>query len=69
MNHHWAWAPMLVDHIFEIIRSINQQEGVAVLLVEQNANEAWLMPTGLRVRGAGRVNWKGRPLNCVPTRA
>ncbi len=30
-------APFLVDEIFDIIRSINEKSGVAVLLVEQNA--------------------------------
>jgi branched-chain amino acid transport system ATP-binding protein len=33
-------APMLVQNIFEIIRRINQESGVAILLVEQNANVA-----------------------------
>ena len=30
-------APFLVDEIFDIIRRINAEQGVAVLLVEQNA--------------------------------
>ncbi len=30
-------APFLVDEIFDIIRRINKEAGVAVLLVEQNA--------------------------------
>jgi branched-chain amino acid transport system ATP-binding protein len=30
-------SPMLVDEIFDIVRRINQDEGVAVLVVEQNA--------------------------------
>lgn len=30
-------APMLVEEIFEIVRRINQEEGVGILLVEQNA--------------------------------
>lgn len=30
-------APMLVEEIFEIIERLNQDEGVTVLLVEQNA--------------------------------
>ncbi len=30
-------APFLVDEIFDIVRRINQQEGLSVLLVEQNA--------------------------------
>jgi branched-chain amino acid transport system ATP-binding protein len=33
-------APMLVKEIFHIIRSIREQEGVSVLLVEQNARAA-----------------------------
>jgi len=33
-------APFLVDEIFDIIRRINQETGVAVLLVEQNAAAA-----------------------------
>jgi branched-chain amino acid transport system ATP-binding protein len=30
-------APLLVSEIFEIIRRINREEGVSILLVEQNA--------------------------------
>lgn len=33
-------APMLVAEIFEIVRDINQQEKVSVLIVEQNARAA-----------------------------
>jgi len=33
-------SPLYVDRVFEIIRMINQEEGVAILLVEQNANMA-----------------------------
>lgn len=46
-------APLVVKGIFEIIRQINQEDGVAVLLVEQNANlalklahRAYLLETG-----------------------
>ena len=46
-------APLVVKGIFEIIRQINQADGVAVLLVEQNANlalklahRAYLLETG-----------------------
>ena len=35
-------APMLIDQIFDIIRKINREENVTILLVEQNANEALL---------------------------
>jgi len=33
-------APMLVEEIFGIIRTINEQEGTTILLVEQNARAA-----------------------------
>lgn len=33
-------APMLVQEIFEIVRDVRQQDGIGVLLVEQNANAA-----------------------------
>jgi branched-chain amino acid transport system ATP-binding protein len=52
-------APLVVREIFRIVRAINEQEGVSVLLVEQNAalaldlaDHAYLMETG-RVVMAG----------------
>jgi branched-chain amino acid transport system ATP-binding protein len=33
-------SPRFVDKVFEIIQEINQKQGVAILLVEQNANMA-----------------------------
>ena len=52
-------APLVVKSIFEIVTSINRDQGVAVLLVEQNANlalkvaqTAYLLETG-RVASSG----------------
>lgn len=46
-------APLIVQELFEILRTINQQEKVSMLLVEQNANlaleladHAYLLETG-----------------------
>src|SRR5258707_301124 len=46
-------APLLVEEIFRIMRLINQQERVSILLVEQNASlaldlaeDAYLIETG-----------------------
>jgi branched-chain amino acid transport system ATP-binding protein len=46
-------APLVVQEIFRILRAINQQEGVSMLLVEQNASialeladHAYLLETG-----------------------
>jgi branched-chain amino acid transport system ATP-binding protein len=53
-------APKVVAGIFEILRAINRDEGVAILLVEQNAamalelaHHAFLLETGrIAMRGA-----------------
>jgi branched-chain amino acid transport system ATP-binding protein len=46
-------APLIVQEIFEIMKSINQTDGVSMLLVEQNAtlalnlaDHAYLLETG-----------------------
>ncbi len=51
-------APLVVAEIFRILRAINTQEGVSILIVEQNANlaldlatRAYLMETGEIVVG------------------
>jgi branched-chain amino acid transport system ATP-binding protein len=52
-------APMVVRAIFEIIRAINEDEGVAVLLVEQNARLALEMSTEAYVLEVGRIAVQG----------
>jgi len=55
-------APLIVKQIFEVIREINEQQKVAVLLVEQNAyhalrlaHRAYVMQTGrITLTGSGR---------------
>jgi branched-chain amino acid transport system ATP-binding protein len=49
-------APLVIREIFAIMRTINRQEGVSILLVEQNvsraldlADHAWLLETGSTV--------------------
>jgi branched-chain amino acid transport system ATP-binding protein len=51
-------APLVVREIFRIVRAVNQEEGVSVLLVEQNAalalavaDHAYLLETGCVVMG------------------
>ena len=46
-------SPMISQHIFRIIRNVNEERGMTVLLVEQNANmalkladRAYVMETG-----------------------
>jgi branched-chain amino acid transport system ATP-binding protein len=52
-------APMIVRAIFEIIRTINETDRVAVLLVEQNATLALEISSQAYVLEVGRVAVKG----------
>jgi branched-chain amino acid transport system ATP-binding protein len=47
-------APIMIGHIFDIIRKINAENGTTVFLVEQNANLA------LKIAGRGYVLENGR---------
>ena len=53
-------APLVVRSIFEIIRTINQTDGVAVLLVEQNARLALEISSDGYVLEVGRVAVSGK---------
>jgi branched-chain amino acid transport system ATP-binding protein len=62
-------SPLYVDRVFEIIRMINQEEGVAILLVEQNANMAlsiaargYVLQTGEIVLQDTADNLRNNPL-------
>jgi branched-chain amino acid transport system ATP-binding protein len=52
-------APMLVRAIFEILRAINREEKVAMLLVEQNAAQALDIADHAYVLETGRVMMSG----------
>ena len=52
-------APLLVEEIFEIITRINNNEGVTVLLVEQNARAALSVATQGYIMENGRVVMEG----------
>jgi len=48
-------APQLVEQIFEIVKAINAQEGVSILLAEQNTNIALRYATYGYILESGRV--------------
>ena len=54
-------APLLVLEIFRIIRSINEEEKVTILLVEQNANLALSIAHHGCILEGGRVVLEGPP--------
>jgi branched-chain amino acid transport system ATP-binding protein len=53
-------APLIVKQIFEVIREINQQQKVTVLLVEQNANHALKLANRGYVMVNGKITLTGR---------
>jgi len=57
-------APAVVDHLFEVIMEIHQ-EGVAVLLVEQNVAKALEIAARAYVLEQGRVVSSGTPIELL----
>jgi branched-chain amino acid transport system ATP-binding protein len=53
-------APMLVEEIFEIVRSLNQREGVSFLIAEQNVGFALRYADHACVLENGQVRAQGR---------
>jgi branched-chain amino acid transport system ATP-binding protein len=58
-------SPLYVDKVFEIIRTINRREGVAVLLVEQNANMALSIASRGYVLQTGEIVLKDTAANLL----
>lgn len=54
-------APLIVKGIFETLRQINKQEGVSLLLVEQNANLALEIADHAYLVESGHVVLDGKP--------
>jgi branched-chain amino acid transport system ATP-binding protein len=52
-------APTIVQELFEIVRKLNDEEGVSVLVVEQNANIALDVSSRAYVLETGRVAVSG----------
>ena len=52
-------APLIVQEIFRILRRINEDEGVSVLLVEQNASMALLLASEVYLLETGRIVLNG----------
>ena len=52
-------APQVVEEIFDIIGRINREAGVAILLVEQNANAAFRLAHRAYILESGRIVLEG----------
>jgi branched-chain amino acid transport system ATP-binding protein len=62
-------APVLVRRLMLTLRQINETEKIAILLVDQNANEAMRIANYVYVLETGRVTLHGSPgeLSCDPS--
>jgi len=54
-------APLVVQEIFRILRRINEEDGVSLLLVEQNASLALELATQVYLLETGHVVMEGPP--------
>ena len=53
-------SPILVNEIFDIIKTVNKEEGVTILLVEQNANKALSIANHAYVLETGKITVSGK---------
>ncbi len=58
-------APLLVEEIFEIIKRVNSEEGVTILLVEQNARAALSISSHGYILENGRIVLDGKSRNLL----
>lgn len=54
-------APIIVTEIFDVIEQINREEGVTILLVEQNANKALATANRAYILSDGKIVTEGTP--------
>jgi branched-chain amino acid transport system ATP-binding protein len=52
-------APMVVQELFRVVRTLNEEEGLTVLVVEQNANLAFDVSKRAYVLEVGRIAVEG----------
>ena len=59
--------PKLITEIFEMIQRVNQEEGLTILLVEQNVQEALEIAHYAYVLQTGRMVMEGKPAELLQT--
>jgi len=59
--------PKLITDIFEMIQRMNQEEGITILLVEQNVQEALDLAHYAYVLQTGRIVMSGKPSDLLQT--
>jgi branched-chain amino acid transport system ATP-binding protein len=59
--------PKLITEIFEMIQRLNREEGITILLVEQNVQEALELAHYAYVLQTGRIVMEGKPADLLQT--
>ncbi|MBI5967670.1 MAG: ABC transporter ATP-binding protein [Deltaproteobacteria bacterium] len=59
--------PKLITEIFEMIQRMNKEEGITILLVEQNVQEALELAHYAYVLQTGRIIMEGKPSDLLQT--
>jgi branched-chain amino acid transport system ATP-binding protein len=59
--------PKLITEIFDMIRRVNKEEGLTILLVEQNVQEALELADYAYVLQTGRIVMEGKPAELLQT--
>jgi branched-chain amino acid transport system ATP-binding protein len=59
--------PKLITEIFEMIQRVNKEEGITILLVEQNVQEALELAHYAYVLQTGRIVMEGKPNELLQT--
>lgn len=57
--------PKLIIEIFEMIQRMNREEGITILLVEQNVQEALELADYAYVLQTGRIFMEGKPADLL----
>lgn len=57
--------PKLIVEIFEMIQRMNREEGITILLVEQNVQEALELADYAYVLQTGRIVMEGKPADLL----
>jgi len=59
--------PKLITEIFDMVQRVNKEEGLTILLVEQNVQEALEIAHYAYVLQTGRMVMEGKPADLLKT--
>ncbi len=64
MSLPWGLPPKIITEIFDTIRRLNAEDGITILLVEQNAHLAFSIADYSYIMESGQIVMEGVLTNC-----